>query len=46
MESSAPPPYDRHVGRYGERLARGLIEFAGEGGWTGCLERLAARVGG
>lgn len=29
MESSAPPPYDRHVGRYGERLARGLIEFAG-----------------
>jgi SAM-dependent methyltransferase len=29
VESSAPHPYDRHVGRYGEPLARGLIEFAG-----------------
>jgi SAM-dependent methyltransferase len=26
--SSDPHPYDRHVGRYGEPLARGLIAFA------------------
>ena len=28
-ESSGQHPYDRHVGRYGRPLARGLIEFAG-----------------
>jgi len=28
-ESSSPHPYDRHVGRYGEALADGLIAFAG-----------------
>jgi ubiquinone/menaquinone biosynthesis C-methylase UbiE len=55
-ESSEQHPYDRHVGRYGQDLARGLIDFAGVvqgrgvvdvGCGTGQLTaELAAVVGG
>jgi hypothetical protein len=29
LDNTKEHPYDRHVGRYGQQLAAGLIDFAG-----------------